>query len=48
MDRGGRFETNTDGTALVDIDAFADDPPHDPRAQYRRHPSSLETLSAWS
>ena len=45
IDRGGRFETNTDGTALVDIDAFAGDPPHDPR-QYRRHPSSLETLSA--
>ena len=31
IDRGGRFETNTDGIALVDIGAFADDPPHDPR-----------------
>jgi hypothetical protein len=29
-DRGGRFE-KTDGIALVDIGAFADDPPHDPR-----------------
>ena len=28
-DRGGRFE-KTDGIALVDIGAFADDPPHDP------------------
>ena len=46
IDRRGRFETNTDGTALVDIGAFAGDPPHDPRGQYRRHPSSLETLSA--
>src|SRR6516164_5411743 len=27
-DRGGRFE-NTDGIALVDIGAFADDLPHD-------------------
>jgi len=46
IDRGGRFETNTDGTALVDIGAFAGDPPHHPRDQYRCHPSSLETLSA--
>ena len=46
IDRRGRFETNTDGTALVDIGAFAGDPPHDPRGQYRRHRSSLETLSA--
>ena len=30
IDRGGRFE-NTDGIALVDIGAFADDPPHDTR-----------------
>ena len=46
VDRGGRFETNTDGTALVEIGAFAGDPPHDPRGQYCRHPTSLETLSA--
>src|SRR5277367_3442727 len=31
IDRGGRFETNTDGTAPVDVGAFAGDPPHDPR-----------------
>jgi hypothetical protein len=30
LDRGGRFE-NTDGIALVDIGAFADAPPPDPR-----------------
>ena len=46
IDRGGQFETNTDGTELVDIGAFAGDPPHDSRGQYRRLPSSLETLSA--
>ena len=46
IDRGGRFETNTDGTALGDIGAFAGHPPHDPRGQYRRYPSGLETLSA--
>jgi hypothetical protein len=46
IDRGGRFETNTDGTALVDKGAIAGDPPHDPRAQYRCHPSNLETQSA--
>jgi hypothetical protein len=26
IDRGGRFETKSDGTALVDIGAFAGDP----------------------
>src|SRR5277367_5829297 len=31
IDRGGRFETNTDGTAPVDVGAFAGDPPDDPR-----------------
>jgi hypothetical protein len=31
IDRGGRFETNTDGSALVVLGAFAGDPPHDPR-----------------
>jgi hypothetical protein len=29
IDRGGRFETNTDGTALVDVGAFAGDPTHE-------------------
>jgi hypothetical protein len=43
--RGGRFE-NTNGIALVDIGALADDPPHDPRGQDRRHQYRLERLSA--
>src|SRR5262249_11535911 len=44
-DRGGGFE-NPDGIAAVDIGAFADDPPHAPRGQYRRHQYRLERLSA--
>ena len=38
--RGGK------GEGCSDIGAFAGDPPHDPRGQYRRHPYRLETLSA--
>jgi len=45
-DRGGRFE-KTDGIALVDIGAFADDPAsRPPGGQYRRHQHRLERLSA--
>jgi hypothetical protein len=31
IDRGSRFETKSDGTALVYIGAFAGNPPLDPR-----------------
>jgi hypothetical protein len=36
--RGGRLQSNADGTALVDEDALCGDPPDDIlRCQYRRH-----------
>jgi hypothetical protein len=44
-DRGGGFQANADGTALIDEGALCGDPPDDVlRCQYRRHRHHL----AWT
>jgi hypothetical protein len=40
-DRGGRFEPNSDGAALIDKDTLGGNAPDDIlRGQYRRHPAT--------